>query len=121
MGWFDNRLHGVEYRKGDNFDNRGVYKGSPNEPKFSGANVRAGSNMLFFTPQSYDDVQVIIDHLKISESIILNLKDIKPETGQRIIDFLSGAIYALSGSIMPLENGLYVLAPDGVNVSSRDR
>ena len=127
MGLFDNFFRGIEYKKnedaaGSSAESRSLFRGKMGgSGKFSGLSEGRGmSNMLVFTPNSYEDVQTIIDHLKNRESVILSLKDIKPATGQRIIDFLSGAIYALSGSIFTIENGLFLLAPDGVNIMTQN-
>ena len=98
----------------DNFMRRGF-------DTFSGTITRSSTNMLIFAPNSYDDVQTIIDHLKAGESVILNLRDVKRESAQRILDFISGAIYALSGSIYPIENGLFALTPDGVNIMTKNK
>ena len=93
------------------------------EPRhaFSGTITRSSTNMLIFAPQSYDDVQTIIDHLKTGESVILNLKDVPRTNAQRILDFISGAIYAVSGSIYPIEDGLFALTPDGVNIMTKHK
>ena len=124
MGLFDNfTRRGFEEHKGDSSD-RMPDKEVPPAPAqhgFSGTITRSATNMLIFAPNSYDDVQTIIDHLKAGESIILNLRDVKRESAQRILDFISGAIYALSGSIYPIENGLFALTPDGVNIMTKHK
>ncbi len=126
MGLFDNFM-----RRG--FDENGKPQGNeripvqepqavpPTAHTFSGTITRSSTNMLIFAPNSYDDVQTIIDHLKAGESVILNLRDVKRESAQRILDFISGAIYALSGSIYPIENGLFALTPDGVNIMTKNK
>lgn len=125
MGLFDNFM-----RRG--FDENGKPQGRERIPAqetppaasshtFSGTITRSSTNMLIFAPNSYDDVQTIIDHLKAGESVILNLRDVRRESAQRILDFISGAIYALSGSIYPIENGLFALTPDGVNIMTKNK
>ena len=90
-----------------------------NSQIFSGNITKTGSDMLCIEPKSYDDVQAIIDHLKTLQPAILNLSLIKKETAQRILDFLSGAIYALDGSICPIDkNGLFALTPKGSSIST---
>lgn len=128
MGIFDNFFRGVEERREEaplRRETRGVYRGKlggeNNAVRFSGApeKEKGTGGFLMFTPNSYEDVQEIIDHLKNRESVLLNLKEIKTSTGQRIIDFLSGAIYALNGSIVSVDNGLYLMAPDGVDIRTQ--
>lgn len=131
MGFFDRIMKGIDYQKEER---QGFSTGVRNVPppayagkKFSGFNSREyyenesrrASNFLMFTPASYDDVEIIIDHLKNNEAVIINLKEIKSITGQRILDFISGAIYALDGSIQPIENGLFLLTPGGVSIMQK--
>ncbi len=129
MGFFDRIMKGIDYQKEERqagFVGRNVppaYAGK----KFSGYNPqeyyenesRRASNFLMFTPASYDDVEVIIDHLKNHEAVIINLKEIKSVIAQRILDFISGAIYALDGSIQPIENGLFLLTPGGTDIMKK--
>lgn len=123
MGLFDRIMRGVDYGKSDSqggFESRSPLA----QKKFSGFNSkeyyetesRRASNFLMFAPGSFDDVEIIIDHLKNQEAVIINLKDIKTGIGQRVLDFISGAIYALDGSIQPIENGLFLLTPGGVGI-----
>ena len=129
MGIFDNFFRGVDYRREEapvQRETRGVYRGKlgggeSSAVRFSGAPERekGTGGFLMFTPNSYEDVQDIIDHLKNRESVLLNLKEIRTSTGQRIIDFLRGAIYALNGSIVSVDNGLYLMAPDGVDIRTQ--
>ena len=126
MGIFDgfrrDRFEGKESSRGAGIPEgeTGVKEPQP-EHAFSGTITRSSTNMLIFAPQSYDDVQTIIDHLKTGESVILNLKDVPRTNAQRILDFISGAIYAVSGSIYPIEDGLFALTPDGVSIMTKNK
>lgn len=75
-----------------------------------------GNNMIIYSPKTYGDVKKLIDYLKNREPIIVDLAEIKHEKGQRILDFLSGAIYALNGSMHKISGTIYLLTPDGVNI-----
>ena len=81
-------------------------------------NQTAGSNsapgIKIFQPNSFDDVADIIDVLNMGKPVIVNLKDLKDSTAQRVLDILCGAIYALKGGLCELETNIYVLTPDGV-------
>lgn len=78
------------------------------------------NNVSLFTPKNFADVQVLIDHLRNHEPEIVELKGIDGETGQRMLDFLSGAIYALGGSMQPIsdQETIFLLTPTGVSISS---
>ena len=66
-------------------------------------------------PRSFSDVEEIIDNLKENKPVIVYLNELKDDTAKRVLDILSGAIYALSGGMCELENNMYIFTPDGVN------
>ncbi|MDD7457039.1 MAG: cell division protein SepF [Clostridia bacterium] len=74
------------------------------------------SNMIIYSPRTYKDVKTLIDYLRNREPIIVDLVEIKHDKGQRILDFLSGAIYALNGSMHKISGSIYLLTPYGVNI-----
>ena len=73
-------------------------------------------NVVFFYPKSYDEVQKLIDYLKQGESVMLNLDNISDSDAQRMLDFASGAIYALNGSIQRVSGNIFLLTPEGLNI-----
>jgi cell division inhibitor SepF len=66
-------------------------------------------------PKSFEDIEEIIDSLKQNKTVIVYLNEINPDTLTRVLDILSGAIYALSGGMAELEKEMYVFTPSGVN------
>lgn len=83
-----------------------------------GQNVFSISNVMLFSPTSYADVQTLIDHLKRHEPAIVDFSNVDSESGQRILDFLSGAIYALSGSMQRISGSIFLLTPSGVSITA---
>lgn len=75
---------------------------------------RPGVNVYY--PKSFADVEEIIDLLTVGKQIVVNLKDVKEATAQRVIDILCGAIYALKGGLCEIENNIFVITPDGISV-----
>ena len=73
-------------------------------------------NFVIYSPKTYMDVKKLIDFLKNGQPIIVNLSTIKQEKGQRILDFLSGAIYALGGKSHKISLSIWLLTPNGVNI-----
>ncbi len=69
-----------------------------------------------FSPTSFDDVQVIIDTIKSGKTAIVHFKTLKPDTAIRVLDMLSGAIYALDGGVYEMERNIFMFSPNGVEV-----
>ncbi len=79
----------------------------------------AGPNlkMIVYQPSSYSDTQNIIDNIKARKPVVINLETLEYEVAQRVLDFISGALYALNGSIFKVSKGIFVLAPSNVGIS----
>lgn len=67
-------------------------------------------------PASYDDTQMIADHLKAHRSVIVNLHRAPYDQALRIVDFLSGCVYALGGNMQKLGHNIFLCAPDNVDI-----
>lgn len=74
--------------------------------------------VVIMQPENFDDAQDICDHLKNKKPVVVNLEGLEKDGAQRIIDFLSGAIYALDGSIQKVSNGIFIIAPNNVDLMS---
>ena len=83
------------------------------------ADYGANGNVTITTPKSYKDVQGMIDNLKRNESIIVNLEGIESDSAQRILDFLSGAAYALGGSMRRVKemHSTFLVTPQGTGIT----
>jgi len=74
--------------------------------------------MIIFRPTSYDETQVVIDSLKSRKPIVVNLDEIDVAVAQRILDFISGAVYALGGDIKKAARNIFVVAPSNVEITT---
>lgn len=73
--------------------------------------------VVVYQPLSFDDTQNIVDNVKNRKPVVVNLENLEIDLAQRVLDFLSGAVYALDGSIQKVSRGIFILAPDNVDVS----
>lgn len=96
-------------------DNYGGY-GADYTPVSNNMGGYGSKNVVFFYPKSYEDVQKLIDYLKQGESVMLNLDNISDAEAQRMLDFASGSIYALNGSIQRVSGNIFLLTPEGLNI-----
>ncbi len=78
----------------------------------------ATSKVVITQPESYEDVEEIGEYLKQRKSVIVNLESINKEDGKRILDFLSGASFALEGSIQKVSNLIYLMTPKSVEIQN---
>lgn len=74
--------------------------------------------VIVMEPKVYEDVQVIADHLKNRRAIVVNLEHVEKDLSRRVVDFVSGAIYALNGSLQRVGAGIYLFVPSNVDISS---
>ncbi len=81
-------------------------------------NQRVKMRLIVNEPAAFDDCSKIVDNLKNKKPVIINLEKIETELAKRIFDFVSGATYALDGSVQKVANNIFVFAPDNVDISS---
>lgn len=67
-------------------------------------------------PERFEDVPSVADHLNDKKTVVVNLESANREASRRIIDFLSGVVYANHGNIKKVANSTYIATPDDVNV-----
>jgi cell division inhibitor SepF len=72
--------------------------------------------VVLIEPRSYEEAQDIADHLRSRRPVVVNLQRVRPEQAVRIVDFLSGTVYALSGSISKLGANIFLCTPDTVEI-----
>ena len=73
--------------------------------------------MKVVKPVKYEEVTQIAEYLLQRHTVVLNLEDTNNDTIKRIIDFLSGVVFAIRGDIKRVANSTYIVTPSGVNVS----
>ena len=78
-----------------------------------------GSKMILLEPRAYSESQQIADYLKARSAVVVNLKRVTPDQAKRIVDFLSGTLYAIGGDLQKLGNGIFLCTPNNVNVEGK--
>lgn len=72
--------------------------------------------VMLCEPQSFDEAQAIADHLRTRRPVVLNLHKAQFDHALRIVDFISGTIYALGGRMEKIGHQIFLCAPDNVEV-----
>ncbi|KZE73052.1 cell division protein SepF [Paenibacillus sp. CMAA1739] len=94
------------------FDKRKNQRGTNVVSIHSQKNVK----VVLYEPRSYDEAQEIADHIRSHRTVVVNLQRIRKDQALRIIDFLSGTVYALSGGISKVGNNIFLCTPDTVEI-----
>ncbi|MBD1371337.1 cell division protein SepF [Hazenella sp. IB182357] len=72
--------------------------------------------LVLYEPRTYEEATEIADQLKSHRPVVVNLQMVRRETASRIIDFLSGTVYALGGNIQKLGTSIFIFTPANVDV-----
>ncbi len=81
-----------------------------NMPSFAQVKV------VVMRPDVFDDASIICDHLKEKKPVVINLESAEKDIARRIVDFLSGSVYSLDGTIQKVSNSIFIVAPHNVDV-----
>ncbi len=92
---------------------------STTRESYSEDNGAAGSKMVLLEPRAYSESQQIADYLKSRNAVVVNLKRVTPDQAKRIVDFLSGTLYAIGGDLQKLGGGIFLCTPNNVNVEGK--
>lgn len=79
-------------------------------------NLGVRDNFIIFSPTDIRGVQEAVDCIRQNQSVMLDLEKIADEDRRRILDFISGAIYGLNGSIHKFKNDSFILTPEGKKI-----
>jgi len=77
----------------------------------------SGMEVCVIRPTSVDDSREICETLLGSSTVILNLEGLDLEIAQRIIDFTSGATFAIDGNLQKISNYIFLVTPTNVDIS----
>lgn len=72
--------------------------------------------MMIVEPESFEDAQRIADYLRDRKPVVINFESTVAETTKRIVDFVSGATYALDGNIQKVGKDIFLCTPSNVTV-----
>ncbi|MCD8391146.1 MAG: cell division protein SepF [Firmicutes bacterium] len=78
----------------------------------------SGAKVRILKPKSYDDCAKIADELKSNRLVIVNVKMLDGGEAQRIVDFISGTTYGVDGHMRRITEGIFVFAPNNVDIST---
>lgn len=112
--------------EGYEYDERENYDGEEEERKFFGRkgkvvplNAQGQSiKMVISQPTTFEQSEEICSLLKEKKSVIVNLEYVNKDVARRIVDFISGGVYALDGHIQKISNSIFLIAPMNYEITN---
>ena len=74
--------------------------------------------MVISQPTTFEQSEAICDLLKEKKSVIVNLEYVNKDVARRIVDFISGGVYALDGHIQKVSNSIFLIAPMNYEITN---
>ena len=74
--------------------------------------------MVISQPTTFEQSDEICSFLKEKKSIIVNLEYVNKDVARRIVDFISGGVYALDGYIQKVSNSIFLVAPSNYEITN---
>ncbi len=79
--------------------------------------VSSGMQVCVIKPTSIEEEMEITETLLEGRTVVINMEGLNVEIAQRIIDFTSGATYAMNGNLQKISNYIFLATPNGVDIS----
>ena len=98
----------------------GGYSLNPKKNKVISVHTTTQLKVVVRTPLSFENARDIADHLKAKKPVVVNLENVDVAIAKRIIDFLSGAVYAADGNIQKIADKIFLIAPYSVGIIGGD-
>lgn len=70
-----------------------------------------------FHPNSFQDSRRAAKDLVSSKAVIVNLENLDKDSARRMVDFLSGVVFAMDGDVQKIAQSAYVFCPPNVFIT----
>jgi cell division inhibitor SepF len=85
------------------------------------APASALSRIETVTPRTYNDARTVGEHFRDGVPVIMNLSEISDAEAKRLVDFAAGLVFSAYGSINRVTTKVFLLSPNGIEVSDEDK
>ena len=79
-------------------------------------NASNKQEVVLFRPGSFNDTSKAADDLRSHKAVIVNMENVDKAMARRVVDFLSGSVYALQGSVTKIAQSAYLFCPHNMDV-----
>ena len=79
-------------------------------------NASNKQEVVLFRPGSFNDTSKAADDLRSRKAVIVNMENVDKAMARRVVDFLSGCVYALDGDVKKIAQSAYLFCPHNMDV-----
>lgn len=125
-------LFGMDSQEEEEYDEENVYDYEDEEEEVEDKKLFGRKNkvvtmpqaqanaikMVISQPTTFEQSDEICSFLKEKKSVIVNLEYVNKDVARRIVDFISGGVYALDGYIQKVSNSIFLVAPSNYEITN---
>ncbi len=93
-----------------------VTTGSFNGPMLHTPSSTNKQEVVLFRPGSFNDTSKAADDLRNRKAVIVNMENVDKAMARRVVDFLSGCVYALDGDVKKIAQSAYLFCPHNMEI-----
>ena len=75
-----------------------------------------GQQVVIIQPSCIESAQEVCNHLRSGRTVICNFETIEPKVAQRVMDFITGATYAIDGQVHKVSPMIFVTVPRNISL-----
>lgn len=94
--------------------------GGPTAEKKAPAGPRIVDRVHVTSPAAFNDVEDVGERFREGDPVLMNLQGASEAVAKRVLDFASGLIYGLDGSIERTGDRIFLLTPANVDVAATE-
>jgi len=106
-----------EYEEEEEEDEKRIF-GRKNREKVINMPQANQIKMIISQPTNFEQSEEICQYLKERKACIVNLEYVNKDVARRVVDFISGGVYALNGHIQKISNSIFLIAPANYDIAN---
>jgi len=120
LGMSEEDGHEIQEMENDdeNMEIESLMTANKKQSKVVNIHTTSSVKVVIIKPEDFDEATTICDSLKSRKIVVVNTTSLEPRTGQRLLDFIGGACYALCGDLQQVEKGVYIISPSNIEVNN---
>ena len=110
--------YGYEEEYDEENEGKGIFGSLTRKNKVVAMPQTQAIRMVISQPTTFEQSEEICECLKEKKSVIVNLEYVNKDVARRIVDFISGGVFALNGHIQKVSNSIFLVAPMNYEITN---